>query len=457
MKKIIVISLCILFFIIIILAAVGCARPILPGSCVEIVYPGPDMVVPTDFSILGVAAKWSLGLEVNPLLFLISPKSYVHMSSSSAELFVDGTPYAVSSGGNHHLFRLTLSEGDHTLLLYTPFGQKEIIVHVTKTPAISFDPFHDADRIVKTTDQLKLALYEYLKSNPLNPSDNEGGYEIQRIFPIDSGAFIATGVMEGQILNECKIIYVDLSGRPPTANAVSKAPVVFSWNKDKWDGRVVATSEGAAGDRLFLTVLDDASLSVFSIFPDGKVASDRFELGDISPEFFDSVTKAIYSEIRTRGNHDFLHIRIDGYRPNDSPRSFDLVVSGSTAKEIDLGGYDVEGIGPNGELIAFYPAPFTGPFDTMLFDKGKPTKAYYPLPSLGKTFSFFGGSVHDINKFRPERPLFEVAPPVPCVGCNNNYIPAHHGAFGDITFGPDVLKTSLAGREGYFVMKYGGK
>ena len=180
-------------------------------------------------------------------------------------------------------------------------------------------------------------------------------------------------------------------------------------------------------------------------------------LGDISPVLSDSVTKAVYSEIRTHGNHDLLHIHMDSYRPDDSPKGFDLVVSGSAVKEIDLGDYDVDGIGLNGKLIAFYPAPFSGPFETILFDKGKATKAYFPLPDTGKAFSFFGGSVHNINRFFPERPLFEVAPPVPCAKCSNEYVPTHHGAFGDITFGPDVLKTSLAGWEGYFVMKYSGK
>jgi len=38
------------------------------------------------------------------------------------------------------------------------------------------------------------------------------------------------------------------------------------------------------------------------------------------------------------------------------------------------------------------------------------------------------------------------------VGCVLKYIPVHCGVAGDVTFGPDMLKTTLGGKEGYFSM-----
>jgi hypothetical protein len=39
------------------------------------------------------------------------------------------------------------------------------------------------------------------------------------------------------------------------------------------------------------------------------------------------------------------------------------------------------------------------------------------------------------------------------VGCIRQYIPVHCGVAGDVTFGPDILKTAMGGREEYFIMK----
>ncbi len=120
MKKVVLIGLIAIICFLIILVAVGCIQPILPGSYLEILYPAPDAVVPTEFSVLAVAAKWSFGIETNTLLFLGTRVSRVGMDPCLVELSLDGVPYARSDGGNHHVFRISASPGDHTVGLDHP-------------------------------------------------------------------------------------------------------------------------------------------------------------------------------------------------------------------------------------------------------------------------------------------------------------------------------------------------
>ncbi len=54
MKKVVLIGL-IGVLCIMLLLIIACVRPILPGTYVEIVYPAPGAVVPTEFSVLAVA------------------------------------------------------------------------------------------------------------------------------------------------------------------------------------------------------------------------------------------------------------------------------------------------------------------------------------------------------------------------------------------------------------------
>jgi hypothetical protein len=105
MKKSIVIGL-IGILCIALLLIIACVRPIIPGSYVEILYPAPDAVVPTEFSIMAVASKWSLGIETYPLLFLGAPESRVALPPCLLELSLDDAPYARSEGGSHHVFRV---------------------------------------------------------------------------------------------------------------------------------------------------------------------------------------------------------------------------------------------------------------------------------------------------------------------------------------------------------------
>ncbi len=128
-------------------------------------------------------------------------------------------------------------------------------------------------------------------------------------------------------------------------------------------------------------------------------------------------------------------------------------------KTVEVGGEKIEvvdgldGITPGGDLITLYPASFVGPFDSALFgDTGK-TSMYLPLPDVEGGFSFTGGYVHLTDEFYPEHPRFEIGPVVPCVGCTKDNVPPHYTVAGDVTFGPDVLKTTLGGREEYFIMR----
>ncbi len=453
MKKVIVVGL-IITLSIILLFIIACVRPILPGTYVEIVYPAPDATVPTEFAVLGVAAKWSVGIEVEPLLFLGSSKTYVGMPPSVVELTVDGTPYAHSSGGNHHVFRLALPVGDHTVGLATPFGNKEITIHVAPDPPVRFAPFDRTEEYTAAVDRLKTALYDSLKAVPPPAGDEAGTYSLRKIYLAGDGAFILfETIRDYRFLSACEIRYIAPIDGAEAADYTANAPVAFSWDGTAWERPVKIAAIEGGGDRLFLVIFDDQFLTVFSVFPDGTTRRSDFPLSAIAPELPESISTTFSTSILTKANRDVLFIGLDAYQMKGAPGHFDLLIRGDTAKTVDLGGKDVDGITPGGDLITLYPASFVGPFDSALFgDTGK-TSTYLPLPDVEGGFSFTGGYVHLTDEFYPEHPRFEIGPVVPCVGCTKDYVPPHYTVAGDVTFGPDVLKTTLGGREEYFIMR----
>lgn len=453
-KKMIGIGVCAFICIIIILAAIGYVRPIFPGKDVEILYPEDYAVVPRDFPVYCVATRWYFGLEVTPLLFLSPPESHVRIHSPFATVSVDGDRYAVSTEGNHHLVWMSLPEGDHIIRLDAIGETKEIHVRTAKYPDVVFKPFDSVDDVAEATDRLESALFEYIASMP---PGQRGKYQFRRIFLTGDGAFIAYYDMRDRVLSGCEITYLDLSGDPPWVEEIAAAPALFTWTEDAAQRPVIAGALETGGDRLFFVVLDDANLTVFSVFPDGAVATDNFSYEDVLPELSASIAENMPPEITTHGLGAFLHVGLTVYHPDGSPGEAALLVSGSTARVIDVGGYFVEGIYPDGKLIACYPASVTNPCTTLLYDETGPIDAYFPLPHVEDFLSFTGGSVHETNRFYPECPRFEIAPVVPYAGGTDGYDPTYFVTAGDVTFPPDVVRVSIAGIEGYYVMKAGGR
>jgi hypothetical protein len=451
MKKSFLIGLIVILCILFLLAA-ACLRPIMPGTYFQIVYPGPDAVVPTEFSVLGVAAKWSFGLEVSPLLFLGSPKSHVALPPSFVELSVDGVPYARSEGGNHHVFRVAAAPGDHTLRLTTPYGKTELVVHVTDDPPVVFAPFDEAGAYADSVDRLKSALYDYLQDAPPPVPREDGSFTRQRIYLAGDGAFIVSETMKDQYLAACEVNYVAPIGTGVTAADIEAAQPVFTWDAAALERPAKLATMVGAGDRLYLAVIDDTELTVFMLFPDGRAERQGYPLSGIAPELPESLQETTFSYILTSADRGTLFISLDTYHASGTPGHFDILVRDGVAETVDLGGKNVCGIGPHGDLITFYPAPYVGPFDVGFVEDAVKTSGYLPLPEVGDTFSFTGGSVHNTRDFNPEHPQFEIAPVVPCVGCTAAYVPPYSGIAGDVKFGPDVLKTTLGAHEEYFIM-----
>jgi hypothetical protein len=454
MKKIILIALICAICVVLMLIAIGCVRPIIPGSHVEIVYPAPDAVVPTEFSVLGVAARWSFGIEINTLLFLGTRESHVSMAPSLVELSLDGVPVAHSDGGNHHVFRVTAGAGDHTLGLATPYGKTEIAVHVTDDPPVVCAPLSGIDAYAESVDTLTKALFDFMETSPsFSFPSNENAYHFQKIFLAGNGAFILLAEMKGQTLSACEIRYVAPIDGEITGDDIGNAPTVFSWESASWIRPVWITETGSAGDRFFMVVFDDTTLTVFSVFPGGKVEKLDFPLSDVAPGLAEMIKSTPYPQIHTRAARNVLAITLDIYRTNGPPGHFDILIRGGAAETADFGERYVDGVTPDGDLITVYPASFTGPFDSALIgDEGK-ISAYLPLPTTDGPFTFIGGLVFEGNRFYPEYPRFEIGPPVPCIDCMKEYVPVYYGVAGDVAFGPDVLKTTLGGREAYFIMK----
>ncbi|MBN2224174.1 MAG: hypothetical protein JW765_05820 [Deltaproteobacteria bacterium] len=453
MKKITLIGL-VGVLCIILLVIIACVRPILPGSSFEIVYPADGAMVPTEFSVLGVAASWSFGIETYPPLFLGAPKSHVALPPSMVQLSVDGIPYAGSSGGNHHVFRITAAPGDHTLSLTTPHGKTEITVHVTDALPVRFEPFDQTAEYMEAVNGLKRALYEFMQTSPsFSFSDDMSTYRFQRMFRAGDGAFVLFGAMKEQYLSACDIAYIPRISGDLTAGDIAGAPIIFSWNAAAWERPVKVATVDGGGDRLFLVIFDETTLTVFSVFPDGAARRSYFPHSAVAPGLAESVRTTFSPYILTRADRDTLSISLDTYQMSGPPGHFNILVRDGVAKAVDLGGKDVDGITPNGDLITIHPVSYIGPFDsTLIGDTGK-TPVYLPLPDTGETFSFTGGSVHRTDEFTPEHPRFEIAPIVPCIGCTKDYTPPYWAMTDDVTFGPDVLKTTLGGHEEYFIIR----
>ena len=451
-KKSVIVGICAFLCIIIVFIVVRPVRPIFPGRSVEILYPGDYAVVPRDFSIFCVTARWSLGLETTPPLFLAPRKSHVHMYSPYAEISVNGERYAVSTEGNHHLVWVSLPKGDHTIRLDAAGVSREMHIRVTRKPDVSYEPLDSVHGVIETTDRLESALYEYIQSTA---PEERGEYTFRRIFLTGEGAFIAFYDARDRVPSACEITYLDLYGDFPGTEEIAAAPALFTWTDDEAEKPIIAGALETGGDRLFLTVLDEVDLTVFSVFPGGAVTTDYFLLEDVLGELFGSIAKTPPPEITTHGFGEFLHVNLAVHPTGGRPEEVDLVVSGSTIQKIDLSGYCVEGVYPDGRLIACCSAPDTGPLTTLIFDEAGPDREYFPLPHVEDFLSFTSGSIHEGNRFYPVYPRFEIAPAVPCVSCTAEYAPEYFGVAGDVSFPPEVFRVSIAGIEGYYRMKAG--
>jgi len=448
-KKTVAIGICVFLCIVIVLIVLSSVKPIFPGKDVEILYPGNYALVPRDFAVYCVATRWYFGLETTPRLFLAPEESHVRMHSPFAVISVDGTRYAVSTEGNHHIIWMSLPYGDHIIRLEAAGEKRELHVRVTREPDVyyrSLDSVHD---VVETTDRLKSALFEYLQSVP---QGEKRRYTFQRIFFTEGGAFIAYCDSRNQVLNGCEITYLDLFGGAPGADEIAAAPTVFTWAEGEAELPVIDGALETGGDRLYLVLLDDVNLTVYSVFPDGKVTTELFPLEDVLGELSGAIAESPLTEITTHGLGEFLHVYFTVSLPDGRPEEVNLLISGSTIQKIDLSGYCVEGVNPNGRLIACYPAPAAGPCTTLLFDETGPDETYFPLPHVEDFLSFTGGSVFDRNRFYPEYPRFEIAPAVPQTGDTGVYDPTYFVTAGDVTFPPDVLRVSIGGIEGYYRM-----
>ena len=449
-KKTVVIGISVFLCIVIAFIVLSNITPIFPGKDVEILYPGDYALVPRDFSVFCAATRWYFGYEATPLLSPAPKKSHVRMHSPFAVISVDGTRYAVSTEGNHHLVWMSLPYGDHTIRLEAAGETREIHVRVTREPDVYYRPLDSVSDVVETTDRLESALHEYLQSVP--PGEKRR-YTFQRIFFTGGGAFIAYCDSRNGVLNGCEITYFDLSVVTPGVDEIAAAPTLLTWAEDEAERPVIAGALETGGDRLSLVLLDDVNLTVYSIFPDGKVTTEIFPLEDVLGEGLSgAVSEDTPPELTTHGLGAYLHVGFTIYLPDSGPEEVNLLISESTAHVIDLSGYCVEGVFPDGRLIACYPASLTGPCTTLLFDETGPDEAYFPLPHVEDFLSFTGGSVFDRNRFYPEYFRFEIAPAVPQTGDTDVYDPVSFVTAGDVTFPPDVLRVSVAGIEGYYRM-----
>lgn len=449
-KKTVVIGISVFLCIVIIFIVLGSVKPIFPGKEVEILYPGDYAVVPRNFSVYCVATRWYFGYEATPLLFLAPPESHVRMHSPFAVISVDGTRYAVSTEGNHHLVWMSLPYGDHTIRLDAAGETREIHVRVTREPDVYHRPLDSVHDVVETTHRLESALYEYLQSAP---PGGRGEYAFQRIFLTGGGAFIAYSDTRGQAPSRCEITYLDLSVVTPEADEIAAAPALFTWTEEGAQLPVIAGALETGGDRLSLVLLDDADLTVYSVFPDGKVTTELFPLEEVMGEDLSgAVSEDPPPELTTHGLGEYLHVGFTMYHPDAGPEEVNLLISDSEIRKIDLSSYFVEGVYPDGRLIACYPASLTGPCTTLIFDETGPDETYFPLPHVEDFLSFTGGSVFDRNRFYPEYFRFEIAPAVPQMGDTGVYDPAYFVTAGDVTFPPDVLRVSIGAIEGYYRM-----
>jgi len=449
-KRTIGIAISVFLCIVIVCIVLGSVRPIFPGKDVEILYPEDYALVPRDFSVFCVATRWYFGYEATPLFSPAPKTSHVRVHSPFAVISVDGTRYAVSTEGNHHLVWMSLPYGEHTIRLEAAGETRELHVRVTREPDVYYRPLESVDDVVETTHRLKSALSEYLQSAPRGEKRR---YTFQRIFFTGGGAFIAYCDTRNQVLNGCEITHLDLSVVTPGVDEIAAAPALLTWAEEDEERPVIAGALETGGDRLYLVLLDDASLTVYSIFPDGTVTTELFPLEEVvGEELSGSVAGDPPPELTTHGLGEFLHVGLTVYLPDGGPEDVNLLISDSTAKRIDLGGYFAEGVLPDGRLIACYPAHDAGPCTTLIFDETGPDKTYFPLPHVEDFLSFTAGSVFDRNRFYPEYLRFEVAPAVPQTGDTGMYDPTYFVTAGDVTFPPDVLRVSIGAIEGYYRM-----
>jgi hypothetical protein len=445
MKKLILIGLIAVICFILLLIAVGCIRLIHSGWNIEIAYPKPNAVVPTEFSVLAVAAKWSSGIETNTPLFLGTTQARVKLEPVPVQITLDGVPYDRSDSGDHHVFLITARPGDHTVGLTTPEGTEKITVHVTEKPPIAVTPFPEADEYARSVGALKMALYNFEAASPvLSFSADVAPCPFDRIFLIGDGAFILFGSQnDGKtIMTVGEVRYVAPVDGNTTADDIAAAPVVFTWDSARHERPVRVSGLGSADDRLYVTVFDDTTLTVFSIFPDGRVDRSEIALSVISPTLAESVQKTPYPQIAMWTDRNLLTIHLAMYRGDPAQEFFDIRFRDGVVEAADRVEEKAGAPTTVENPLTHDPTSFSGPTGTPVIAEIEPT-GYLPLPTKYAPFSFTAGSLHSATGFYREQPRFEIGPLIPSIG---NY----HGVGGDVTFGKYILRSSIGGYEEYF-------
>lgn len=445
MKKIILLGLIGIICLLLILIAVGRIRPFLGGRYVRITYPPDGTVVPTEFTVLAVAAKWSPGIEINTPLFLGTTDRHAKVRPVPAEITLDGSRYDRRSSGDHHVFRISAPPGDHTVGLTTPEGTDKITVRVIDSPPVAFTPF-DVDKHVVSVDALKTALCGYNSPVFSLPGDKIPR-PTTRIFLVGDGAFVLCGSTNNEktIMTVGEVRYVSPLDGSTTADDIAAAPVVFMWDSADSERPVRVTGLADGVDRLYMPVFDDTTLTVFSVFPDGRVDRRDFPLSTIAPTLAESIRETPYPGIIIRIDRDLLAIRLSvkgGKFFSIAIRDGVLVISDNIEK-------DTAGPTTPENPLTRGPASFDGPEGAAVIPEIEPA-GYQPLPTDYAPFSFTAFRLHSATDSYQEKPRFEVGPAIP------SYADCH-GNGGDVIFKEHILRSSIGGYEEYFSITPSGQ
>jgi hypothetical protein len=448
LKKPIVIGL-IGILCIALLLVISCVRPILPGSHVEILYPGSGYDVPPEFCVVGIGTSWSFGIQIEHLFS--GPTVYCKYDGSAATLAVDGKPYASTSGGNHHVFSLKLPEGPHALRLLTLYGEDEITVEVKNDAPLRFEAFDDEVRYIEAVDRLRAALSEYLRSSTV-PLGTDVQNRYCRIYITDTGAFLFFSTRNGQRITACEVRYVDLGGRPVTAGDITAAPALFTWDENAWENRVTISGADCCGDRLLFFFVDTDSLWSFYIHPDGSVVTNSYRLSAVSPDLAGAVANAPYTEAVDNCREGYAVFRIYA---SDRFYRFALRDGLLFPMTEDYGATEALFL-ENGDLIrgdGLYPA--YEPFESLFADRDEWTFVFPPVPGTRAAYSFTGGRVSASSiEFSPASPRFIVHPPVP--GAEYEAVPVYQDLGGTVCFPPGIIECIMGDTHGYFRVTPGG-
>jgi hypothetical protein len=415
-------------------------RPIFPGKYVEILYPRSGADVPSEFSVVGVGTSWSYGIQIERILAASIVRTT--LSGSSATLTVDGKPYASTSGGNHHCFFLRLPEGTHKIRLLTLYGDDEITVSVNNDAPLRFEPLDDDGRYARSADELRAALSEYLRS----ANEWVGTDGFRRIYLTDTGAFLFFGRGSYWRITACEVKYVELNRRFVTAENISTAPVLFSWDERSRTKPVKISMADSCGDRLMFYLLDSDSVGIYYVFPDGRVETLSYPLSAVSPELADAIAGSSYTEAVDSCGTSYAVFRI--YASNHFYR-FALRDGVLFPITEDFGAIEAVFL-DNGGLIrgnGLYPA--YEPFESLFSDRDAWAFVFPPVPADQPAYSFMGGRVTASPPgFSPLLPRYIVRPAVS--GTEYGTLPGYQN-FGEFVCIPHGIVECIMGDiHGYF-------